>query len=88
LRSLPHRFDAKEVAIEECKDMLKMLLDDLMSSLKTNEMNYKPKFKEKGMALKVEIDFDDNEGLYNEIGLMIRRFNKLLKIEKLKFRNK
>lgn len=39
LRSSPMRFNAEVVAIEEGKDMTKMTLYDILSSLQTYEMN-------------------------------------------------
>lgn len=39
LRSLPMRFGAKVVAIEESKDVAKMTLDDLLRSLQAYEIN-------------------------------------------------
>lgn len=41
LRSLPTRFHPKEAAIEDTKDIIKLALGDLLSSLQTYEMNPK-----------------------------------------------
>jgi hypothetical protein len=84
LQSLPPQFNAKVTAIEEKKDVLMMRLDELMVSLQTYEMSLQSqsKSKEKGIALKVKEGSDENIDSDEEISLMTRRVNRMLKKKK------
>ncbi|XP_073061905.1 uncharacterized protein [Primulina eburnea] len=63
LRSLPERFNVKVCAIEESKDTSKINLDELMSSLRTFEMNLDLQKKDKGKTIALEV----STGSYDEI---------------------
>ncbi|XP_075515565.1 uncharacterized protein LOC142550212 [Primulina tabacum] len=63
LRSLPERFNVKVCAIEESKDTSKINLDELMSSLRTFEMNLDLQKKDKGKTIALEVSTDS----YDEI---------------------
>ncbi|XP_073061619.1 uncharacterized protein [Primulina eburnea] len=54
LRSLPERFNVKVCAIEESKDTSNINLDELMSSLRTFEMNLDLQKKDKGKTIAFE----------------------------------
>ena len=53
MRSLPHRFSSKVIAIEEANDLDSMKVNDLMGSLRVFEMTLKQKKKENSLALKI-----------------------------------
>ncbi|XP_075480604.1 uncharacterized protein LOC142521258 [Primulina tabacum] len=63
LRSLPERFNVKVCAIEESKDTSTINLDELMSSLRTFEMNLDLQKKDKGKTIALEVSTDS----YDEI---------------------
>ncbi|XP_073017977.1 uncharacterized protein [Primulina eburnea] len=63
LRSLPERFNVKVCAIEESKDTSTINLDELMSSLRTFEMNLDLQRKDKGKT----IAFEASTESYDEI---------------------
>ncbi|XP_073046244.1 uncharacterized protein [Primulina eburnea] len=63
LRSLPERFNVKVFAIEESKDTSTINLDELMSSLRTFEMNLDLQRKDKGKT----IAFKASTESYDEI---------------------
>ncbi|XP_075499100.1 uncharacterized protein LOC142537473 [Primulina tabacum] len=63
LRSLPERFNIKICAIDEAKDTSKMALEDLISSLRTFEMNLDMKKKDKGKTIALQASNDS----YNEL---------------------
>ncbi|XP_075473355.1 uncharacterized protein LOC142504363 [Primulina tabacum] len=63
LRSLPEKFNVKVCAIEESKDTSTINLDELMSSLKTFEMNLVLQKKDKGKTIALEVSTDS----YDEI---------------------
>ncbi|XP_073024323.1 uncharacterized protein [Primulina eburnea] len=58
LRSLPERFNVKVCAIEESKDTSKINLDELMSSLRTFEMNLDLQRKDKGKTIALEASIE------------------------------
>ncbi|KAK0585145.1 hypothetical protein LWI29_023944 [Acer saccharum] len=74
LRSLPKRFNAKVTAIEESKNVDLMRVDELLGSLQTYELGFKPKIEGKGIALKVT-----NEESEDDVACMVRTFKKFLK---------
>ncbi|XP_075473849.1 uncharacterized protein LOC142504889 [Primulina tabacum] len=63
LRSLPKKFNVKVCAIEESKDTSTINLDELMSSLRTFEMNLDLQKKDKGKTIALEVSTDS----YDEI---------------------
>ncbi|XP_075512784.1 uncharacterized protein LOC142548375 [Primulina tabacum] len=63
LRSLPEKFNVKVCEIEETKDTSTINLDELMSSLRTFEMNLDLQKKDKGKTIALEISTDS----YDEI---------------------
>jgi hypothetical protein len=67
-------FHTKVTAIEECRDVTSMWLDELMGSLQTYEMSLQvlTKFKKKRMALKAKEGFEDNKNSDEKIRLITR----------------
>ncbi|XP_073304543.1 uncharacterized protein [Primulina huaijiensis] len=63
LRSLPERFNIKICAIDEAKDTTQMALEDLISSLRTFEMNIDMQKKDKGKT----IAFQASNVTYNDL---------------------
>ncbi|XP_073290498.1 uncharacterized protein [Primulina huaijiensis] len=63
LRSLPERFNIKICAIDEAKDTTQMALEDLISSLRTFEMNLDMQKKDKGKT----IAFQASNNNYNDL---------------------
>ncbi|XP_073282378.1 uncharacterized protein [Primulina huaijiensis] len=63
LRSLPERFNVKICAIDEAKDISQMALGDLISSLRTVEMNMDMQKKEKGKTIAFQVSND----YYNDL---------------------
>jgi hypothetical protein len=61
-----------------------MRLDELVGFLQTFEMSLQSqsKSKVKGVAFKVKEDFDKSKDSDEEIGLLTRRFNKMLRKQK------
>ena len=47
LRSLPDRFDSKIVALEECRDIDNMKVEELIGSLQTHELHFKAPLERK-----------------------------------------
>ncbi|KAK2358620.1 gag-protease polyprotein [Trifolium repens] len=83
LRSLPKRFDMKFTAIEEAQDIASMKVEELVGSLQTFEMNFSDKFEKKGKNIAFTSNTDseevDEEDLSDDIALLGRQFNKILK---------
>lgn len=80
IRSLPVRFRAKVVVIEEAKDVTKMSFDDLVGSMQTYKMNLDATSKDKGLALKADIDSSESTSYSEEqIMMFTRKFGKLLR---------
>ncbi|KAK2423029.1 gag-protease polyprotein [Trifolium repens] len=75
LRSLPKRFDMKVTTIEEAQDIASMKVEELAGSLQTFEMNLSDKPEKKGKS----IAFTSNIDLSDDIALLRRQFNKILK---------
>ncbi|XP_075504595.1 uncharacterized protein LOC142542032 [Primulina tabacum] len=63
LCSLPERFNVKICAIDEAKDKSQMALEDLISSLRTFEMNMDMQKKEKGKTIAFQVSND----FYNDL---------------------
>ncbi|KAL5578304.1 hypothetical protein UlMin_020003 [Ulmus minor] len=65
LRSLPHRFQGKVIAIEESKNVDKIRLEELIGSLETFEMGLgeEKKEKNKNIAFKSENKSENNEAI-------------------------
>ncbi|KAL5564602.1 hypothetical protein UlMin_027766 [Ulmus minor] len=81
LRSLPHRFQGKVIAIEESKDVDKIRLEELIGSLETFEMGLGEDKKEKNkiIAFKSENNIENNEALDNEeLVFFTRKFKQFL----------
>ena len=85
LRSLPERFHAKIIAIEESKDIDKIPLIELVGNLQTYELGLTKigkSSKSKSMALKAKSS-DTNESSNNEDSKMksyiMRQFKKFMK---------
>ncbi|KAL5540271.1 hypothetical protein UlMin_046312 [Ulmus minor] len=68
LRSLPHRFQGKVIAIEESKNVDKIRLEELIGSLETFEMGLGEDKKEKvkNIAFKSENNSENNDAMDNE----------------------
>jgi hypothetical protein len=85
LRSLPKRFAMKVTAIEDSQDISNMRVDELIGSLQTFEMglNDGSEKKTKSMAFmsntEEENSQDGDEDLANEVAMLGRQFNRLLK---------
>ena len=88
LRSLPKRFAMKVIAIEESQDICKMRVDELIGSIQTLELGMSDgsKKKDKSIAFmsnteekEEESGQDTDEDLENDVALLGRQFNKLLK---------
>ncbi|KAI9173425.1 hypothetical protein LWI28_001174 [Acer negundo] len=75
LRSLPKRFNAKMIAIEESKNVDLTKVDELLGSLQTYELGFKPKIEGKGIALKVTNEKSEDD----MASIMVRIFKKILK---------
>ncbi|XP_075483854.1 uncharacterized protein LOC142524011 [Primulina tabacum] len=71
LRSLPEKFNVKVCAIEESKDTSTINLDELMSSLRTFEMNLDLQKKDKGKTIALEVSTDS----YDEILQISKKVN-------------
>ncbi|KAL5545252.1 hypothetical protein UlMin_009036 [Ulmus minor] len=78
LRSLPHRFQGKVIAIEESKNVDKIRLEELIGSLETFEMGL-GKEKNKNIAFKSENNSENNEAIDNEeLVFFTRKFKQFL----------
>ncbi|KAL5540683.1 hypothetical protein UlMin_043335 [Ulmus minor] len=81
LRSLPHRFQGKVIAIEESKNVDKIRLEELIGSLETFEMGLGEEKKEKvkNIAFKSENNSENNEAIDNEeLVFFTRKFKQFL----------
>ncbi|WJZ98619.1 hypothetical protein VitviT2T_017131 [Vitis vinifera] len=99
LRSLPSKWDAKVIAIQEAKHLTKLPLEELIGSLMTYDINLAKKQQEvedkkkNSIALKVttkeeeEVE-EEKEGEEDEdLSLITRKFNKLMRGEKFRGRS-
>ncbi|KAL5578055.1 hypothetical protein UlMin_019754 [Ulmus minor] len=84
LRSLPHRFQGKVIAIEESKNVDKIRLEELIGSLDTFEMGLgeEKKEKNKNIAFKSENKSENNEAIKDidneELVFFTRKFKQFL----------
>ncbi|KAL5541379.1 hypothetical protein UlMin_042470 [Ulmus minor] len=81
LRSLPHRFQGKVIAIEESKNVDKIRLEELIGSLETFEMGLGEDKKEKvkNIAFKSENNSENNDAMDNEeLVFFTRKFKQFL----------
>ena len=87
LRSLPDRFDSKIVALEECRDIDNMKVEELIGSLQTHELHFKAPSRKKNIALKSshkhkkiksesEEDSDDEDDEEEKLNKKFKRFLK------------
>ncbi|KAK2362889.1 gag-protease polyprotein [Trifolium repens] len=86
LRSLPKRFDMKVTTVEEAKDIASMKVEEVVGSLQTFEMNFSEKVEKKGKNIaftsnteEADDNLDTREDLSEEIVLLGKQFNKILK---------
>ncbi|XP_073046261.1 uncharacterized protein [Primulina eburnea] len=89
LRSLPERFNIKICAIDESKDTSKLNLEELISSLRTFEMNLELQTRSKGKAIALQTTDDSVNNLIQEanesdlgeetISLITKKFGDYLK---------
>ncbi|KAL5581747.1 hypothetical protein UlMin_014189 [Ulmus minor] len=86
LRSLPKQWEAKVTAIQEAKDLSKLPLDELISSLMTHEITMNQNLedevkieKEKNLAFSSSTSYDDGE---KDIALLAKQFKKFLKYDR------
>jgi len=88
LRSLPKRFDMKITAIEEAQDISSMKVEELIGSLQNFEIIINNKEEKKGKSIafvsnadieEAQGDLENEENLAEEIVLLGRQFNKILK---------
>ncbi|CAM8914236.1 unnamed protein product [Rhodiola kirilowii] len=83
LRSLPKRFVMKVTAIEEANNTKTMSWKELIGNLCTYELQHltvpDSKVKSVGLKAETEIDDDSTDGVSEELALLTKNFNKLLK---------
>lgn len=79
LRSLPKRFYPKITTSEECHDLDKIKLEELIGSIQTFELKFKPSTKNKGIALKAEETPDPDVESDGEMGLITQKFKRFMK---------
>ena len=88
IRSLPKRFDMKITAIEEAQDISSMKVEELIGSLQNFEIIINNKEEKKGKSIafvsnadieEAQGDVENEENLVEEIVLLERQFNKILK---------
>ncbi|CAL5417456.1 unnamed protein product [Camellia sinensis] len=83
LRSLPERFRFKVIAIEECKDICSMRIEDLVTSLRTYELNT---FPPKSIGFKTvgedDVTSSDDELSEEDLAKLFKEFKKFLKLKK------
>ena len=83
LRSLTENFRPKVTVITESKDVDSILVDELVGSLQSYELDLPKTSKSKSMALKsvddVEISGFDNEVSATEIAYLVKNFRNFLK---------
>ncbi|KAL5556374.1 hypothetical protein UlMin_038610 [Ulmus minor] len=91
LRSLPKQWEAKVTAIQEAKDLSKLPLDELISSLMTHEIIMNQNLedvvkteKEKNLAFSSSTSYDDVE---KDIAFLAKKFKNYLKHDRKNRRN-
>ena len=92
LRSLTENFRPKVIAITESKDVDSILVDELIGSLQSYELNLPKTNKSKSMALKSVDDVDgnefDDELSSTEIAYLAKNFRKFLRNNNRRARGK
>ena len=92
LRSLTENFRPKVTAITESKDVDSILVDELIGSLQSYELNLPKTNKSKSMALKSVDDVDgnefDDELSSTEIAYLAKNFRKFLRNNNRRARGK
>ncbi|CAM8967800.1 unnamed protein product [Rhodiola kirilowii] len=83
LRSLPKRFAMKVTAIEEANNTKTMSWKELIGNLCTYELQHltvpEPKVKSVGFKAETVVDDESTDGVSEELALLTKNFNKLLK---------
>lgn len=79
LKSLPERFYPKITTIEECHDLDKLKLEELIGSIQTFELKLRKPSKKKGIALKVEENLSPDEDSDEKMALLVHRCKKVMK---------
>ncbi|CAM8954171.1 unnamed protein product [Rhodiola kirilowii] len=83
LRSLSKRFAMKVTAIEEANNTKTMSWKELIGNLCTYELQHltapEPKVKSVGLKAATGVDDESTEGVSEELALLTKNFNKLLK---------
>ncbi|CAM8899722.1 unnamed protein product [Rhodiola kirilowii] len=83
LRSLPKRFSMKVTAIEEANNTKIMSWKELIGNLCTYELQHltvpEPKVKSIGLKAETVVDDEFTDGVSEELSLLTKNFNKLLK---------
>ena len=88
LWSLPESFCVKVTAIKESKDLDEIKIQELISSLQTNELSLPSQRKSKSLALKIinerveAQDSFDEDGVEKDVAYLIKNFWKFLKFKK------
>ena len=95
LRSLPESFRVKVIAIEKSKDLDDIKVQELIGSLKTNELSLPNQRKSKSLAFKtvnerVDVhDSSDDDVVEKDVAYLANNFRKFLKFKNSgKFGNK
>ncbi|WJX19410.1 hypothetical protein P8452_09112 [Trifolium repens] len=88
LQLLHSKFDMKVTAIEEAQNIASMKVEEVVGSLQTFEMNFSDKVEKKGKNIaftsntdskEADDDTDTREDLSEELVLLGKQFNKILK---------
>lgn len=87
-RLLLERFRSKVTAIEENKDIDKLVVEELVGSLQTFEMTLRPSAKKKGVTLKVEELTSTEENSDDIVAFIANDFRKFYKKNAKNFRRK
>lgn len=88
LRLLPERFHSKVTVIEECQDLDKMKLEELIGSLQTFELQFRSPIKKKSVALKIDEDFSPENYSKEGMALFAHRFKKMMRFNARNLRKK
>ncbi|CAM8877913.1 unnamed protein product [Rhodiola kirilowii] len=83
LRSLPKRFAMKVTVIKEANNVKTMDWKELIGNLCTYELQHQivpePKVKSVGLKAETVVDDESTNGVSEEVALLTKNFNKLLK---------
>lgn len=88
LRLLPKRFRSKVTAIEESKDIDKLVVEELIGTLQTFDMTLRLSAKKKGIALKVNKLTSPKENSDDEVAFITKGCRKFYKKNTKTFRRK